>query len=388
MGSTNGMRDSRPLWTSRTKFRKLRAFGGGLAVGTVRLMNLVTLGISHRTAPVAVRELFAFGVGEADGAVCRLRSSGLAAEGVLVSTCNRTELFAVTSLPRGAAQPALASFFASEKGGGPALSQQWIFRADEAAVEQLFRVAAGLDSQVLGETEILGQLKQAYARALAAGHTAKMLNHAFQSAFNFAKKVRTETGIQRGQTSVASVAVELAESILGSLALRDVMVVGAGDTGEKTARALLGRGARSVIVSNRSFERAGELAQELGGRAIRFEDWESEFDRIDVIISSTRAPHFILDRVRLARLLTARRARPLLLIDLAVPRDIDPAVLELPEVFLADLDDLETTAERHRQSRRAELVRCETLIRERAVACLARIMGMPTVPAVALGFPN
>jgi glutamyl-tRNA reductase len=352
------------------------------------MKNLVALGISHRTAPVAVRERFAFGVDEADGVISRLRGSGLAAEGVLVSTCNRTELFAVTVLPPGAAQPDLLSFIESEKGVDRTLCRHWSFRANKAAVEQLFRVAAGLDSQVLGETEILGQLKQAYARALAAGHTGKMLNQTFQSAFNFAKHVRTETGIQRGHTSVASVAVELAESILGGLAHRDVMVVGAGDTGEKTARALLGRGARSVIVSNRSFERAGELARELGGRAVRFDAWESEFDRMDVIISSTRAPHFILDRTRLARLLAARRARPLLLIDLAVPRDIDPAVRELPEVFLADLDDLESTAERHRQSRRAELDRCETLIRERAVACLARIMGTPAVPAAALGSSN
>lgn len=351
-------------------------------------MNLVALGISHRTAPVAVRERFAFVQGEADAALSRLRASGLAQEGVLVSTCNRTELFAVTLRSAPAAQSELESFFAVERGAEPSLARHWHFRMDGAAVEQLFRVAAGLDSQVLGETEILGQLKQAYASALAAGHTGKVLNQAFQSAFHLAKRVRTETGIQRGQTSVASVAVELAESILGGLAHRDVMVIGAGDTGEKTARALLGRGARSVIVSNRSFERAAELAQELGGRAVRFDAWETEFDRIDVIISSTRAPHFILDRARLARLLAARRARPLLLIDLAVPRDIEPAVRELPEVFLADLDDLETTAERHRQSRRAELVRCETLIRERALACLARITGMPGWPAVSRTSPN
>ncbi len=338
-------------------------------------MNLIALGISHRTAPVAVRERFSFGPDAAADAVSRLRSLGLASEGVLISTCNRTELFATTPLESGTANTRLKAFFgAAHEGPDPA--GHWRFRRDGAALEQLFRVAAGMDSQVLGETEILGQLKQAYAGALAAGHTGRMLNQAFQSAFNFAKRIRTETGIQRGQTSVASVAVELAESILGGLAGRDVMVIGAGDTGEKTARALLGRGARSVIVSNRSFDRAEELARELGGRAIRFETWEAEFDRVDVVISSTRAPHFILDQTRLARLLSGRGARPLLLVDLAVPRDIDPAVRALPGVFLADLDDLETTAERHRQSRRAELVRCETLIRERARECLARITGV------------
>ena len=163
----------------------------------------------------------------------------------------------------------------------------------------LFKVASGLDSMVLGETEILGQLKKAYDLALQGGHTGGRLNKAFQRAFNVAKHIRTETNIQRGSVSVGSVAVELAEKIFSRLSDRDVMILGAGDTGEKTARALLSRGARSILVSNRSPEKAIALANELGGRAVPFEDWAGEFANIDILITSTSAPHYLLDRARL-----------------------------------------------------------------------------------------
>jgi glutamyl-tRNA reductase len=336
-------------------------------------VNFVAVGLNHRTAAVALRERFAYGERELAPALARLRAAGLADEAVLVSTCNRVELYAATPLPMPGAADALANFLHADRQVARADSGALFLHPQQAGVEHLFRVAAGLDSLALGETEILGQLKQAYAAALAAGHTGRLLNQAFQTAFGVAKRIRTETGIQRGQTSVASVAVELAESILGPLSQRDVMVIGAGDTSEKTARALLSRGARSLIVSNRSFDRAAALAAELGGKAIRFDAWEQEFAGVDVVISSTRAPHYVLDPIRLGRLQRHRAPRPLLLIDLAVPRDIDPAVRALPDVFLADMDDLRTTADGHLQARREELVRCETIIRERAAQLLARL---------------
>jgi glutamyl-tRNA reductase len=290
----------------------------------------------------------------------------MATEGVIVSTCNRVELYVASALPAQEASAQLRDFLLRNRGITQPLAGELFVRPQQAGVEHLFRVAAGLDSLVLGETEILGQLKQAYAAALVAGHTGRVLNKAFQTAFNVAKQIRSETGIQRGQTSVASVAVELAESVFGSLAERDVMVVGAGETSEKTARALLSRGARSLIVSNRSFERAVTLAREFGGKAIRLDDWEREFSTLDIVISSTSAPHYILDRPKLERLLQRRPPRPLLLIDIAVPRDIDPAVKAIEGVFLANMDDLQTVAANHVQARQAELAQCERRVGERA----------------------
>ncbi|HVV01011.1 MAG TPA: glutamyl-tRNA reductase, partial [Verrucomicrobiae bacterium] len=240
------------------------------------------------------------------------------------------------------------------------------------SLEHLFKVACGMDSMVLGETEILGQLKKAYDLALRHGHTGSRLNRAFQKAFNVAKHIRTHTNIQRGSISVASAAVELAEKIFSSVAERDVMIIGAGETSEKTARALLSRGARSILVSNRSHERAAALASELGGRAIHFEDWAEVFTQIDIIISSTSAPHYVLDRARLEPLMKLRRNRPVLLIDIAVPRDIDPEANFLPNVYLYNIDDLQTIADDYLKQRQGEIARCMEIIREKAAALFGR----------------
>lgn len=328
-------------------------------------MNLLVLGLSHHSAPVELREQFACPEVEVPGLLGRVRSGGLAEEAVLVSTCNRVELYVATGRPAPEAAAALRAFLLGDRGVTRPVGREVYSCAGASAAEHLFRVASGLDSLVLGETEILGQLKQAYDVALRSGNTGRVLNKLFQAAFGAAKKVRSETQIQRGNTSVASVAVDLAEKIFDRLATRQVMVIGAGDTSEKTARALLSRGAHSVIVSNRSWDRAAALAEELGGRAIHFDEWEQEFARLDIIISSTSAPHFILDFARLERLLARRPARPLLLVDLAVPRDIDPEVKRLEQVFLANVDDLQAIADEHVRNRREELVQCETIIRER-----------------------
>src|SRR5207245_6034628 len=188
--------------------------------------------------------------------------------------------------------------------------------------------------------------------------------------FNVAKQVRTETNIRRGSVSVGSVAVELAEKIFESLRARQVMVSGAGDTSEKTARALLSRGAQSIIVSNRSYDRAQALARELNGRAIHFDEWAEEFRKIDIVISSTSAPHYVLDRVKLEPLMKLRKNQSLLLIDIAVPRDIEPEVNFLENVYLYNIDDLQAIADDYLQQRREEIARCQTIIREQASALL------------------
>jgi glutamyl-tRNA reductase len=242
--------------------------------------------------------------------------------------------------------------------------------AEPQSLRHLFRVACGLDSMVPGETEILGQLKQAYKLAFQNRHTGPRLNKAFQRAFNVAKQVRTKTNIQRGSVSVASVAVELAEKIFSSLKNREVLVIGAGETSGKTARALLSRGVRGIVVANRSHDRAAALAAELGGRAVPFDDWGAEFGKIDIAISGTSAPHHILDRARLEPLMKARKQRPLLLIDIAVPRDIDPEVNLLENVYLYNIDDLQAIADNHLKQRKEEIVLCEAIIGEKVKALL------------------
>src|SRR5579859_743518 len=242
-------------------------------------MNVIAIGLSHHSSPVELRERFAFGEAKIPDALKSLRESGVAGEAVILSTCNRVEIYAATALEPAKAFVELKEFLtrwgesageskpqppSPQRGEGVKLSGAEVYTLTEPhSLEHLFKVACGLDSMVLGETEILGQLKKAYELALQHRHSGSRLNKAFQRAFNVAKHIRTETNIQRGSVSVGSVAVELAEKIFSRLGDRDVMVIGAGDTGEKTARALISRGARSVLVSNRSRERAVELAAEL-----------------------------------------------------------------------------------------------------------------------------
>lgn len=333
-------------------------------------MSIVALGLSHHTAPVTVRERFAFAEVTLADATARLRASGVVEEAVILSTCNRVEIYAATTGEPRAALTEVRRFLTTHHNHVEPLGGELYELVEPHSVEHLFKVAAGLDSMVLGETEILGQLKQAYDLALKHQHTGRRLNKAFQAAFNVAKKIRTETNIQRGSVSVASVAVELAEKIFDTLATRTVMVIGAGDTSEKTARALLSRGAHSLIVSNRSHDRAEALAKELGGRAVQFDEWHREFAGIDIIISSTSAPHYVLTRQKLAPLLALRHARPLLLIDIAVPRDIEPEVNFLDDVYLYNVDDLQTIADDYMKLRREELATCENIIREKAQAVL------------------
>lgn len=333
-------------------------------------MSLVVIGLSHRSAPVTVRERFAFAEARIPATLQLLRDSGIASEAVILSTCNRVELYAVTPLEPGSAFPALRDFLVNCHDYRDPLTDELYTMTEPHSIEHLFKVASGLDSMVLGETEILGQLKKAYGLALEHRHCGSRLNKAFQRAFNVAKHIRTETNIQRGSVSVGSVAVELAEKIFTELGGHQVMVIGAGDTSEKTARALLSRGAHSIIVSNRSHERAVELASQLGGRAVHFDEWSAEFPKIDIVISSTSAPHYVIDRAKLAPMMKLRKNRPLLLIDIAVPRDIEPEVNFLENVYLYNIDDLQAIADDYLKQRQEEIARCEAIIREKARALL------------------
>jgi glutamyl-tRNA reductase len=340
-------------------------------------MSVVVIGLSHRSSPVELRERFAFAEERVPETLRQLRQQGIADEAVILSTCNRVEIYAATSLDPAKAFAGLKEFLVNcHEYRNPLTNELYTFDEPQS-LQHLFRVACGMDSMVLGETEILGQLKKAYDLALQHKQTGGRLNKAFQRAFNVAKHIRTETSIQRGSISVASVAVELAEKIFESLEERHVMVIGAGDTSEKTARALVSRGAKSIIIANRSTEHAQVLAGELGGRAVSFEDWAMEFAHIDIAISSTSAAHHILDCAKLEPLMKLRKNRPLLLIDIAVPRDIDPAVNLLPNVYLYNVDDLQSIASDYLKQRQDEVARCEAIIQDKVKTLVQR----PTLTA-------
>lgn len=332
----------------------------------------VAIGLSHRSAPVTLREQFAFAEAAVPDALAKLRATGIADEAVILSTCNRVELYAATSLDSQKALAALKQFLTSHHNYPGPLAEELYSFSEPHSLAHLFRVACGLDSMVLGETEILGQLKKAYDLAFQNQHTGKVLNKAFQKAFNVAKHIRTETSIQRGSISVSSVAVELAEKIFNTLEDRRVLVIGAGDTSEKAARALWSRGARGILVTNRSFDRAQALAETLGGRAVPFEDWPAACVDVDIVVSSTSAPHYIIDRARLEPLMHRRKNRELLLIDIAVPRDIEPEVNSLDNVYLYNVDDLQAIAEDYLKQRREEIALCEAIIAERVQELLRK----------------
>src|SRR6201997_5086873 len=322
-------------------------------------MSIFCFGLSHQTAAVDVRERFAIPESALPDALARLKTMPGLAEGLIVSTCNRTEFY-VTGEFRDSPAPAFfESFYRNLKTGDEAhLFRLWA----NQCVRHLFRVASGLESMVVGETEIFGQVKRAYKFAAGAKTTGKLLNRLFQKSFQVGKQVRSSTAITRGSVSVGSVAVDLAEQIFGDLDGCKIMILGAGETSEKTAKAFRSRGAAQIFVSNRSFERAQALATITGGRAIHFEAWEEEFRDLDILVSSTAAPHAIVTLDKLAPGLRARRHRPLFMIDLAMPRDIDPAVRKLDGVYLYDLDSLQGMAERTFAVRKQESEKCRQLI--------------------------
>lgn len=324
-------------------------------------MEIFCLGLNHRTAPVEVRERFAVGTPRLGEAAAELTGIEGIDEAVVVSTCNRTEFYGAGAQ----AAQALATLERKllEKHAMNASDAVHFYRSEKReAARHLCRVVSGLDSMVLGETEIFGQVKQAYKAALESGTSKGALNRLFQRAFSVGKKVRTETRIQEGATSIGNVAVDLAEKIFGHLKDSEVMILGAGEMSRLTAQALVSRGAKSIFVSNRSFDRAEELATEMGGKAVRFDAWQETLVRVDVVISSTAAPHAILHREHIEPLRRQRKYRPLFLIDIAVPRDIDPAVAEIEEVYLYDIDTLEQLAEEARVRRQRQIEDCERII--------------------------
>jgi glutamyl-tRNA reductase len=339
-------------------------------------MKIFVTGLSYKTAPVEVREKLAVRQAQLPCLGCRLKLNAGLEEVVLLSTCNRVEVYGATeSWVAGKIFRIFQQLCPSDADVTPYI----YVKEGVAAAEHLFSVTSGLDSMVLGETEITGQVKKAYQAAQQAGLTGRVLNRSFQTAFQVAKKIRTGTAIGRGATSVGSVAVELAEKVFGSdLSDKTVMILGAGRMGEVCVKHLAKRGAKTVLVANRSVERAEKLAAEFGGRAVRIEDSASAMIEADILVSSTGSADIVLRREDLAKILPARQNRPLVLVDIAVPRDIDPAAAELPDVFLYDIDDLEAVVRENTKNREQELAMCQQIITERAVELTARFETPPT----------
>jgi glutamyl-tRNA reductase len=333
------------------------------------IMKIFVAGLSYKTMPVELREQFAVSRTRLQCCGCRLKLRGNLSEVVLLSTCNRVEIYGVSPWIHGRVHQLFQELTNSDFDFTPHL---YVKEGEEAA-KHLFSVASGLDSMVLGETEITGQVKSAYEAAKAAGLTGKKMNQLFQAACSVVKQIRTNTAIGRGATSVGSVAVELTEKIFNrDLSDKTVMILGAGKMGEACVKHLAKRGAKTVLVSNRSFERAEKLAVEFGGRAVRLEDSQAAMIEADILVSSTGSPDIVLRSEDVAAILPARGNRPLVLVDIAVPRDIDPAVAKLPNVFLYDIDDLEAVVRENTKNREQELSFCHAIIDERTAVLMKR----------------
>ncbi|MEA2494603.1 MAG: glutamyl-tRNA reductase [Thermoleophilaceae bacterium] len=347
--------------------------------------ELLAIGASHKTATLALRERLSLPEGRAASLVGELVRSPEIHEAVAVSTCNRTELYLVVADPVDAESLALSAL-ARQAGIRPTelFGHLYSLRGVEAA-SHLFSVAAGLDSMIIGENEIQGQVRRAYELALVEGTTGPVSNRLFRDALAAGKRARTETGIGRLRVSVSSIAVELAEQALGDLRTRQVLVIGAGENGEVTARALADRGVHSIFVANRRYDRAIGLAARFGGEAVRFDDLPELLTKADIVVSCTASPHQIVGREELALVLEQRAGKPLLMMDIAVPRDIDPGVRGLPGLTLYDMDDLQHAVARNMSGREAEAAKAAQLVGQE-VERFARWVGslevVPTITAI------
>jgi glutamyl-tRNA reductase len=349
------------------------------------MSGLLALGVSHHTAPLSLREQLALTEGKAAGVLSALVSEEPISEAAALSTCNRTELYLVAT-DSVDAETAGLGVLAREAGIPPTelLGPLYSLRGADAA-RHLYQVTAGLDSMILGEAEIQGQVKRAYELALVEGATGPILNRMFRGALAAGKRARTETAVGEKGVSIPSVAVELAQRNLGDLSARRVLLIGAGETSELTARALAARGSDAVFIANRGYKRAISLAERFGGRAVRIDDLPVQLASADIVVSTTNSPHHLIERSELEVIMGQRDGAPLLLIDLAVPRDIDPECRAIEGVSLFDVDEVQAIVERNASGREAE-ARHASGILDSELSRFERWLGtqevMPTVSAL------
>ncbi|HLK09856.1 MAG TPA: glutamyl-tRNA reductase [Candidatus Binatia bacterium] len=344
--------------------------------------GVVLIGLNHRTAPVEVRECVAFPNGRLEPALVRLVELPGVAEGAILSTCNRVEVVACGSDPDAVAGR-LPGFLAREHGlGDGAIAPHLYTHRGREAVRHLFRVAASLDSMVVGEPQILGQLKEQYALAAAAGAAGRVLHRCFHRAFSVAKRVRTETGIAAKAVSVGSAAAELARQIFDRFEDKTALLIGAGTMGELTARQLLAQGVGTLLVVNRTFERAIDLARDLGGMPVPFERLARSLPLADLVIGAASSDGFLLGAPAVVEAMRERRRRPMFLIDLAVPRAFEPQVNGLDGVYLYDVDDLEAVIADNRGARAAEAAKAEAIIEAEVDAFWRWFESLDVVPTI------
>jgi glutamyl-tRNA reductase len=342
-------------------------------------MKLQLIGINHKTAPVEVRERLAIPESRLAEACKKLAEHPAVAEGMIVSTCNRVEFIAHMQNGSGDLREFLREYF--EVDLGQFESHLYEFREDEA-VRHVFRVAASLDSMVVGEPQILGQVKEAYATARAVGAVSAQLDQLLTRAFAVAKRVRTETAVGSSSVSIASVAVELAEKIFGNLNGKSVYLVGAGKMSELAARHLLAHGAASLFVANRTYDRAIRMAQKFNGQAIEFSRLYDTCDRADIVITSTGSPHFIFRPEHGEKLMALRRNKPMFFIDIAVPRDVDPEMNKIDGIFVYDIDDLQQAVSSHVSDRKKEAEKAEAIVNDEVEKFQARLQALDVVPTI------
>ncbi|MGH9450695.1 MAG: glutamyl-tRNA reductase [Terriglobia bacterium] len=345
-------------------------------------MNLILAGINHRTAPVEVRERMNIHESRLPAVLSDLVSRDGILEALILSTCNRVEVIANARAGIDP-EPLIRAFLADTHHCNLAQYETNLYwRRQQDAVEHLFRVAASLDSMILGEPQILGQVKQAFAIAQQSGSIKSELREVVNHALAAAKRVRRETAVGSAAISVSYAAVELAKKIFGSLEGKSVFILGAGKMSELAARHLAASGAKSIFVSNRTYERAVELAGVFHGEAIRFDEVFDHLQLADIVISSTGAPHAVIHREQVERILAARKNRPIFFVDIAVPRDIDPAVNDLDNVFVYDIDDLEQVVAANQKQRQSEAVRAEEILLQESARMMRRLASREVAPAI------
>jgi len=327
-------------------------------------MNIIVVGLSHKTAPVEVREMVAFSPNDIDKPLSALVALEGIVEGVIVSTCNRVEIYTTTrDIEGGTAR--IKRFIAEWHKLPYELIEPHLYcYHGEAAIRHLFRVASSLDSMVVGEPQILGQIKTSYSYAAEFRTSGIILNRLLHKAFSVAKRVRTETSIASSAVSVAFAAIERAKKIFDTLADKTVLLIGVGEMCELAARHFMANGVHSIIIANRTFERAEKLADKFDGIAIGLDDLFEHLHKADIVLSSTGAPNYLITPNKLAKAINKRRNKPMFLIDIAVPRDIDPAVNELDAVYLYDMDDLQQVVTTNLENRKQEAEKAELIISE------------------------
>lgn len=345
-------------------------------------MEITVIGLNHKTAPLEVRERLSIPPHQRQELLKNLGERGIFEERLVLSTCNRTEIYGASSVTNGAVERAKQFLSEYSKLDIKDLEDKLYVLKQPDSVQHLFSVASGLDSMVLGETEIIGQVKDAYLSAHQNHQTGKVLNTLFQRSFRVAKNLRSQTEIGTRRVSVASVAVELAEKMFESLSHVRVMVIGTGEMSTQVTKAMLSKGAHSIIVSSRHHDRAETLARELSGEAVRYEDYEPRVKDVDVLIASTLAPRALIHKEQVKTWMKLRHEKPLFLIDLAVPRNIESDVEKLDNVYLYNIDDLQGIADKNMAFRQSQIEDCFQLIQRQTQFFMDWLKKEFSVPAV------